>query len=180
MAQFEIKQINITQLQINTGQIDGLPKNPRFIRDDKFKKLCQSVKDSPEMLNLREIIAVEYKGTLVVIAGNMRLRAAKEIGLNELPVKILPCDIPIEKLREYTIKDNVPFGMHDFESLANEWDEKELVEWGMDIPIFEEEEESNEKEQSPTSKIEITEDNIEKLADLFEELTSRGYNAKLK
>jgi len=129
--------ININKLKNNTGQIEGLPKNPRLLKDDKFKKLVKSIQDDPEMLELREVIAYDNNGELVVIAGNMRLKACQDVGLKEIPTKILPQNTPIEKLKAYTIKDNVAFGEHDWNELANSWDVEELTEWGLDIPNFE-------------------------------------------
>jgi len=81
--------------------------------------------------------AYDNEGELVVICVNMRLRALKDLGVKEVPVKVLPTDTPIEKLKAYTIKDNVPFGEHDWSDLANEWDNEELESWGLDIPNFE-------------------------------------------
>ena len=99
--------IKVSTLKNNTGQIEGLPKNPRLLKDDKFKKLVKSIKDDPEMLELREVIAYELNNELIVIAGNMRLGACKELGIKEIPVKILPQDTSVEKLKAYTIKDNL-------------------------------------------------------------------------
>jgi DNA modification methylase len=129
--------VKISQLKNNTGQIEGLPKNPRILKDDKFVKLKKSLLDDPEMLNLREVIAYDNKGELVVICGNMRLKALKELGINEVPTKILPIETSVEKLKAYTIKDNVGFGEHDWDMLSNEWDAEELTDWGLDIPNFE-------------------------------------------
>jgi len=88
------------------------------------------------MLELRELIVVPKDGIYVVIAGNMRLRAMQELKMKEAPCKVLPADTAIEKLRAYTIKDNVPFGEHDWSALANEWDAVELADWGLDAPGF--------------------------------------------
>ena len=88
------------------------------------------------MLELREIIAYDNNGELVVICGNMRLRAMQDLGIKEAPTKILPPETPIEKLKAYVIKDNVSFGDHNWEDLANEWNVEELTEWGLDIPNF--------------------------------------------
>jgi hypothetical protein len=134
IMEVKIKNIPIKQLELNEGQIDGLPKNPRFIKDDRFRALIKSLQDAPEMLNLRELIVVEHDNSYVVIGGNMRLRASIELGITELPCKILPKDTPVEKLREYTIKDNNGFGENDWDLLANEWDEIELEEWGTELP----------------------------------------------
>ena len=126
--------VKIKDLKNNTGQIKGLPKNPRILKDDKFIKLKKSLEDDPEMLELREVIAYDNNGELIVICGNMRLKALKELGIKEVPTKILPTKTTVEKLKAYTIKDNVSFGDHDFEMLANEWDVEQLEEWGLDVP----------------------------------------------
>ncbi len=137
--------IKVSQLKNNTGQVEGLPKNPRLIRDEKFDKLKKSLEDDPEMMQLREVIAYDNGGELVVICGNMRLRAAKDLGIKEVPVKVLPTDTPIEKLKAYTIKDNVPFGEHDWSDLANEWDADLLSDWGVDVPTFDDYSDKNEE-----------------------------------
>jgi DNA modification methylase len=103
-------------------------------------QLKQSIKDDPEMLELREVIAVDYNGELVVIAGNMRLNACLELGIKEVPCKILPQDTPVDKLKAITIKDNIGYGEHDWDALANDWDVEELAHWGLDLPLdFEDE-----------------------------------------
>ena len=128
--------VSINKLKNNNGQIEGLPKNPRLLKDDKFKKLVKSIQDDPEMLELREVIAYDNNGELIVIAGNMRLKACQEVGIKEIPTKILPKETSVEKLKAYTIKDNVAFGEHDWDELANSWDVEQLTEWGLDIPNF--------------------------------------------
>ena len=114
--------INISQLAANKGQIEGLPKNPRFIKDEKFKKLVKSIEENPEMTSLREILVYSYEGKYVVIGGNMRLKALKELGYKEAPCKIIPEETTVEQLKAYTIKDNSGFGDWDFDMLASEWD----------------------------------------------------------
>jgi len=128
--------VKIKDLKNNTGQVEGLPKNPRILKDDKFIKLKKSLEDDPEMLELREVIAYDNNGELIVICGNMRLKALKELGIKEVPTKILPTETSVEKLKAYTIKDNVSFGDHDWEVLANEWDVEQLEAWGLDVPTF--------------------------------------------
>lgn len=130
------KLIPTVDIWPNDGQIPGLPKNPRTIRDEKFEKLVQSVKDDPEMLNLREILVFPYADAYVAIAGNMRLRACVEAGLKKVPCKIIPSDTTIDKLKAIVIKDNIGYGDNDWDALANEWDEQQLVDWGMDLPSF--------------------------------------------
>jgi len=130
----QAQNIAISKLKNNTGQVPGLPKNPRFIRDARFDALKKSIEDDPEMLELRELIAYDYNGELVVIAGNMRLRAMKDLGYKEAPVKVLPPETPVEKLRAYSMKDNIPFGEMDWEAVANDWEAVEYKAWGLEVP----------------------------------------------
>jgi DNA modification methylase len=110
------------------------PNNPRLIKDDKFKKLVQSVKDFPEMLNIRPIVVNQ---DMIILGGNMRYKACREAGLKEIPVIIT--DLTEEQQREFLIKDNTSGGEWDWEVLANEWDNEQLEAWGLDLPIFENE-----------------------------------------
>ena len=120
----------------NKGQIPGVPKNPRAIKGKKLELLKKSIEDDPEMLGLREILVYPYGGKHVVIGGNMRYRALKELGHTEAIVKVLPRTLTPEKLRAIAIKDNGGFGEWDWDMLANEWDEMEIGDWGIDIPGF--------------------------------------------
>lgn len=138
----EIKEINVRDLRTNSGQIAGLPRNPRKISKKQLEKLKKSVADAPEMLQLRELIVVENGNEFVVIAGNQRLEAAKAIGMKSVPCKVLAADTPAEKLREYAIKDNLPFGEDDWEVLNAEWDKQELEDWGMSVKEAKQNEES--------------------------------------
>ena len=101
--------------------------NPRYIKEEKFKKLVQSLKDFPEMANARPIVV---NTEMVALGGNMRLKAMQEAGWSEVPVKVV--DWSEEKQREFIIKDNVGFGDWDWDELANTWDAEELNEWGLD------------------------------------------------
>lgn len=132
----QVLHIETSKLVPNTGQIEGLPKNPRFIRDEKYSALVRSIQDDPEMLELRELIVYPLRGKYVVIAGNMRLRAIKEIGHEKAPCKVLDEVTPLQKLKAFAVKDNVPFGEHDWDALANEWDAGELADWGLDVPDY--------------------------------------------
>lgn len=131
---FEIKEIPIRDLRTNNGEVEGLPRNPRKISNKQLDKLKKSLKDAPEMLRLRELIVVPHGVQFVVIAGNQRLEAAKAVGMETLPCKVLPADTAPAKLREYAIKDNLPFGEDDWEVIASDWDTAELEEWGIDVP----------------------------------------------
>jgi ParB-like chromosome segregation protein Spo0J len=107
------------------------PNNPRIIKDDKFKKLVQSIKDFPQMLELRPIVIDENN---IVLGGNMRLKACQELGLKDVPT-IFAKDLTEDQKKEFIIKDNVGFGEWNWDDLANDWDETKLVEWGLDLPI---------------------------------------------
>jgi len=130
----ETRDIEIRMLRKNSGQLQGLPQNPRKISKKNLEKLKKSLQEAPEMLRLRELIVVPMDGEYIVIAGNQRLEAAKALGMETLPCKVLPADTEPAKLREYAIKDNLPFGEDDWEVIASDWDMAELEEWGMPIP----------------------------------------------
>jgi len=116
-------------VKINSVKLN--PNNPRIIKDDKFKKLVQSIKDFPEMLNIRPIVVNQ---DMIILGGNMRYKACKEAGLKEVP--IIVTDLSEEKQREFLIKDNTSGGEWDWEVLANEWNAQELENWGLDITGF--------------------------------------------
>ena len=122
--------MQIIKYPINS--IKGNPNNPRLIKDDKFVKLVKSIKEFPEMLELRPIVVND---DMVVLGGNMRLKACKEAGLKEVPI-MKASTLTEEQQKEFIIKDNVGFGEWDMEILANEWDSTKLEEWGMDLPDF--------------------------------------------
>ena len=141
------QNIELSKLETNKGQIEGLPKNPRLIKDSKFEKLKKSIEDNPEMLGMREILVYPHGSKYVIIGGNMRFQACKELQFVTVPCKILDKDTTAEQLRAITIKDNVGFGEHDWDLLANEWDSIELEEWGLEVPNFETEENILEAEE---------------------------------
>lgn len=123
----------LSKIESNKGQIEGLPKNPRLIRDGKFEILKKSIQDDPEMTALRELLVVEHNGKYVIIGGNMRFRAMQDLGIKEAPCKVIPADTDVEKLKAYTIKDNAGFGEWDWDDLANEWCDAPLSDWGVDV-----------------------------------------------
>ena len=134
MREKKHQKIVLSRLQLNDGQLEGLPKNPRFIRDEKFKDLCRSIETSPEFLDARPLLVYPLDGgNFITLAGNMRLRACRELGMVDAPCYVFPKNTPIEKLREYAIKDNVPFGQTDWDVLK-EWNAEELKDWSFDLP----------------------------------------------
>jgi hypothetical protein len=127
------QNIALSKLETNKGQIEGLPKNPRLIKNEKFEKLKKSIEDNPEMLGMREVLVYPVNAKFVIIGGNMRFQACKELGFTEVPCKVLDKETTAEQLRAITIKDNVGFGEHDWDLLANEWDSVELEDWGIEL-----------------------------------------------
>jgi len=115
--------------QVKINKVKGNPSNPRIIKNDKFLKLVKSIQEFPEMLKLRPIVVDE---DMVVLGGNMRLKASKAAGLTDVWVEIAK-GLSEEKKKEFIVKDNVGFGEWEWDMLANEWDSVELAEWGLDV-----------------------------------------------
>jgi ParB-like chromosome segregation protein Spo0J len=158
------------------NKIKSNPNNPRVIKDDKFKKLVQSLKDLPEMAQVRPIVVNQ---DMIVLGGNMRLKAMKEAGWKEAPVAIVDWDE--DKQRQFIIKDNVGFGEWDWDMLANEWDAESLGEWGLDVPIIMEEAEINDlsEQLEPTFKIEISCRDEEHQEKVYNKLIGEGHECRL-
>ena len=114
--------------KVKISAIKSNPDNPRIIKDNKFKKLVKSIKSFPQMLELRPIVV---NNDMVVLGGNMRLKACKEAGLTEVPI-IKASELTPEQEKEFIVKDNVGFGEWDWDILANEWDADLLEEWGLE------------------------------------------------
>lgn len=129
------KKIPLSEIELNEGQLDGLPSNPRFIKDEKFASLVRSLQESPEFLKARPLLVFQMKnGKYITIAGNMRLRALRELGAKDVPCYVFPKSTSVKKLREYTIKDNMAYGQIDWENIANEWEPEELKDWDFEMP----------------------------------------------
>lgn len=121
---------------VDINRIKPNPKNPRVIKDDKFLKLKKSIEDFPDMLNKRPLVVFTDKDSkYVVLGGNMRLKAAKELGLKELPI-IIADEWTEEQKAEFLIKDNVGFGDWDWDILSKEWNVDSLDVWGLSVPIY--------------------------------------------
>ena len=155
------------------------PNNPRSINKDKFAKLVKSIEEFPRMLELRPIVLNKDN---IVLGGNMRLKACKQIGLSEVPV-VCADDLTDEEQRQFIIKDNVGFGDWDWELLANEWDVSDLNDWGLDVWQPEEE---TDKELTDMSekinevfKIEVEVDNEQELQLLYDKLTTEKYKCRI-
>lgn len=118
------KTVKISEVKVN-------PNNPRLIKDDKFKKLVKSIKEFPEMLDIRPIVVNKE---MIILGGNMRYKACVEAGIKEVPVIIT--DLSEEQQKEFLIKDNVSGGEWDWDMLAKEWNAEDITKWGLDLPIY--------------------------------------------
>ena len=148
------KIVKISEVKVN-------PNNPRLIKDDKFKKLVNSIKEFPEMLDIRPIVVNQ---DMIILGGNMRYKACVEAGIKEVPVIIT--DLSEEQQKEFLIKDNVSGGEWDWDMLANEWNTDDLKEWGLDLPL-----DYNEVLEAEEDEFEVPDGGIETdivLGDLFE------------
>jgi site-specific DNA-methyltransferase (adenine-specific) len=134
MKSIEVIITHSTNMKVDKVKISEVktnPKNPRLIKDDKFKKLVKSIQEFPQMLELRPIVVDENN---IVLGGNMRLKACKEAGLKEVYIVKAENLTELQK-DEFIVKDNVGFGEWDWDMLANEWDTEKLDEWGLDLPV---------------------------------------------
>lgn len=167
---------------VKISEVKPNPKNPRIIKDGKFQKLVKSIQEFPDMLNKRPLVTfTDTDGKYVVLGGNMRLKACKEIGLKEIPI-IVADEWTEEQKNEFLIKDNVGFGEWDWDSLANEWDVEKLDDWGLDVPIFKDDE-IELKDLSSTIdnlyRIEIVCKDEEHQENSYNKLIEEGYECRL-
>jgi ParB-like chromosome segregation protein Spo0J len=162
---------------VKTKDIIPNENNPRILKDDKFKKLVQSIKDFPEMLEIRPIVV---NNEMMILGGNMRWKAIQEIGIKEIPI-IKAENLTEEQQREFLIKDNVGFGEWDWDALANDWNPEELNEWGLDVPLMldsVEPDDLTEESKNNPPMIKITLESVEQLQQAeidIQELIDRKY-----
>lgn len=129
----QVQMLPMSAVEINAGQLEGLPANPREIRDEKFEKLKANIKKYPELLEYRSLMVYPMpNGKHIIIGGNMRYRAMQELGYTEVPCVIIPAETPVERLGAYTILDNNGFGKWDWDLLANEWSDWNMEDLGLD------------------------------------------------
>ena len=199
MKMGEYADIDITRLEYNEGQLKGISKNPRYLKESEHDKLKKSLTDSPEFLEYKPLMVYAMdNGNYVTICGNMRLRVANELRLDghsefdTIPCVVLKADTPIQKIKEYAIKDNVQAGNWDWDELANgDWEVEDLQDWGVDCSFLTESEdadnlEKKEKEEKDYSeeivseyKLEVDCKNEETLQALYEELTGRELECRI-
>lgn len=127
----EIDRIKITELLLNEGQIEGLPRNPRQWSKEQVEKIKNSLAETPELFEMRPCIVIPHAGKYVILGGNLRYTGAKRLKWKDVPCCVMSEDTDIRKLKEIVVKDNGSFGDWDFDMLANEWDDNPLVDWGV-------------------------------------------------
>ena len=162
-------KIEINKLKLNSN-------NPRLIKDFRFKKLVNSIKEFPEMLEKRPVVVDE---NYIILGGNMRYKACKELGLKEIYI-IKADNLTDNQIEQFIIKDNVGFGEWDWDVLANSWDIELLNDWGLDLPISLNEEMEDISEQITTvNKIEVELESEVEQEKLYNELVNKGYKCRV-
>ena len=191
--EIELKQtqfIRLSLLEPNDGQVEGLPKNPRKISADDLERLKNSITKHPDFLALRELVVYPHGGKYVVLGGNMRLRALRQLKFKEAPCKVVPEGTAVEDLKTFAALDNGSFGSWDYDALANEWDDLPLVDLG--IPAWEPEQDLPEPSSTSRAAGEddvdlgehvyairiVCRDSADQL-NLFSEMEERGYEAQI-
>lgn len=163
----------VSLLDENTGQIDGLPANPREILKEKFDLLKDSIRDYPELMNYKNLKVYPYNGRYVVLDGNMRLRSLRSSGCKEAACVIVPEDTDIERLKAYVILSNVSFGRWDWDKLTKDWDTDKLPQWGLTLPTYDEsmlDDVFNEEIKDNTVKVTVTiPDSLQDMKDIIKD-----------
>lgn len=148
ITESKIITLSLDQLHGNRGQIEGVPANPRVLKDAKYRALVASLRED-NLTGIEPLKVYDNNGEWVVIGGNMRLAAMREIGLKECACLEIPSDTPAKVLRKAVIIDNSTFGEWDMDMLANEWDANELNDWGVDVPMFDENAPEEDDDEQP-------------------------------
>ena len=164
----DFRKIALTELDFNTGQISGLPPNPREWTDLELKRLAKSMKGTPELVEARGCIVVPYEGRYVVLGGNLRLAAAKFLKWTDIMCAVLPEGTKVSKLKEIVLKDNSSFGSWDLSLLRKDWSEFDFGDWGINVTW---------DTAGPTPDASVNEtpqEEIERMQREFEERMARG------
>jgi ParB-like chromosome segregation protein Spo0J len=161
---------------VKTKDIIPNENNPRILKDDKFKKLVQSIKDFPEMLEIRPIVV---NNEMMILGGNMRWKAIQEIGIKEIPI-IKAENLTEEQQREFLIKDNVGFGEWDWDALANDFDADDLEDWGLELPKVIDEVEDEPKIDTQKITLEYTPDEYNQVKKALQKIASTPEQAVWK
>jgi len=164
------------------SEVKPNPANPRIIKDEAFHKLVNSIKEFPKMMALRPMVV---DNDMTVLGGNMRLRALQHLGYKEIPDEWVrkASELTDDEKRQFIIKDNVPAGLWDWDALANEWDEDELTEWGLELPTEWGQEGKEQKDLSDdlkeTYEVIITCGGEQEQEEVYNKLISEGYECRV-
>ena len=184
----EIVKLKLSALEPNTGQIPGLPINPRQWTKSDVDSLARSLTETPELFEARPLLVVPHEGKYVILGGNLRYEASKQNKAKEVPAIVFPENTPVEKMKEIVIKDNGSFGAWDYDALANEWDDLQLADWG--VPAWDPEPVEDVTDAAPAPKpddfnyeqqfgvIVTCKDELEQRA-VYERLTGEGLECRV-
>lgn len=181
----QIVKIKLADLAPNTGQIPGLPINPRQWTKGDVDAIAASLKETPELFEARPLLVIPHDGQYVILGGNLRFEGARANKMKEAPAIIFPEDTPVEKLKEVVVKDNGSFGAWDYDALANEWGDLPLTDWG--VPAWDTNDDTKVPELKPdlsdqldySFRLEIKFENEAEQHKLFDELTERGFSCRV-
>lgn len=180
----EIVKLKLSALEPNTGQVPGLPMNPRQWTASDVEKIATSLTETPELFEARPLLVYPHEGKFVILGGNLRHEGAKRNKATEAPCIVFPEDTPLEKLKEIVVKDNGSFGAWDYDALANEWGDLPLTEWG--VPAWDNEtiDEMTDKPDLSDKidyefKLEITCETESEQEKMYNELTERGFQCRI-
>ena len=179
-------QLKVAFLLPNTGQLPGVPTNPRTWTEGDVSRLAKSLQETPELFEARPIIVTPLGNKFVILGGNLRHAACKKAGIKTAPCAVIPEGTPADKMKEIVLKDNGSFGAWDFDALANEWDDLPLVEWGVPAWDFSQMKENAKKESgeinlsgiNPSYSVQVDCASLEEQLELIKELDGRGYKCK--
>lgn len=183
----DVQLLPLAALENNKGQIAGVPKNPRIIRDEQYKRLVASLQES-DLTDYKPLLVYPTdKGKYVVLGGNMRLRALRELKVPRVSCIVIPTDTDVKVLKKAVIIDNNEFGEYDWELIANEWSDEPMADWGVNLPVIETESEDEKPksetkipyEYNPAYKIEVECESEEQQEELYNKLTTEGLQCRL-
>lgn len=167
---FELRELPLELLDNNKGQIDGVPQNPRKCTKERMAALVESHRSSPEMERLNELIVYPLNGRYVVLSGNHRLKARRQLQWAKSWCKVLAEDTPKEKLREYVIKENVQYAQDDAQILKDAWNVTELINW--DMPFITASQKTSEYSRKVESPVYVpTGEPIASVTELYDDTT---------
>lgn len=179
----DVQLLPLAALESNKGQIAGVPKNPRIIRNEQYKRLVASLQES-DLTDYKPLLVYPTgKGKYIVLGGNMRLRALRELKVPRVSCIVIPTNTDVQVLKKAVIIDNNEFGEYDWDLIANEWSEEPLTDWGVDLPVVEDEKPQGDTnipfDYNPAYKIEVACESEEQQEELYNKLTQEGLQCRL-